>query len=154
MTGTQYQRGMADGETRAQAYPEVRTHSLTAPEGSSRDYARGWRVGFANVRNLRVCTGHLAAGDESYRDQVEYMAARIHGALFAWAHGDCAGTFTFHERMPAATVFACGTCGQHRVAQDDPQASDRAMAGLAELLTDAADATDVRRLHHQEGTTS
>lgn len=138
----EYQRGMTDGEARAQGYPEVRTHSLTAPEGSSREYAAGWRVGFGKVRNLRVCTDRLAAGDESYRPQVEYMAARIHGALFAWAHGHCPGTFTFLERLPAATVFACGTCGQHRVAQDNPEASRRAMAGLAGLLIEAIEMGD------------
>ncbi len=65
--------------------------------------------------------------------------SHFQSALFAWGHGACAGTFTFHERLPAATVFACGCCGQHRVAQDDPEASRRAMAGLADLLIEAAE---------------
>lgn len=60
-------------------------------------------------------------------------------ALFAWAHGDCPGLFAFHERLPRATVYACPVCGQHRVAQDDPDAHNRAIAALAGALAGAAE---------------
>lgn len=61
-------------------------------------------------------------------------------ALFCWGHQDCAGSFAFYERLPAATVYACVTCGQHRVAQDDPEVHGRAMSWLADSLIGAADA--------------
>lgn len=76
-TTDDYLRGMADGEAKALTFPDVRTNSLTAPDGSSRTYAAGWRIGFANVRNLRACEDRLAAGDESYRGQFDYMTATI-----------------------------------------------------------------------------
>jgi hypothetical protein len=49
--------------------------------------------------------------------------------------------FGFHERLPAADVLACD-CGEHRVIQDDPAAHARALSGLADALTDAADAVE------------
>ena len=72
-----YQAGMAAGEARAMTFAAVLTHSLPAPSGSSADYKAGWRVGFANVRNLRACEVGLAAGDESFRAQFDYMTAAL-----------------------------------------------------------------------------
>jgi hypothetical protein len=72
-----YEAGMAAGEARAATFPDVRTHSLPAPDGSSREFASGWRTGFANVRNLRACEDGLAAGDESFREQFDYMTAAL-----------------------------------------------------------------------------
>jgi hypothetical protein len=54
----------------------------------------------------------------------------------------CPGRFAYHERLPHADVYACGVCGQHRVEQDDPARHSAAMAGLADLLIDAAGLDD------------
>jgi hypothetical protein len=72
-----FQRGIVDGEAYALTFPDVRTHSVTAPLYTSFPYKAGWRVGFARVRTLRVCEDRLAAGDETYRDQFNRLSEAI-----------------------------------------------------------------------------
>src|ERR1051325_10411900 len=116
-------------------------------------YAQGMAAGEAEARAeagdlvmTRVITGKPAIWVSAYRlgrargprERHRAREAAEAAGLFAGAHKDCRGRFEFHERLPAATVYACGTCGQHRVTQDDPEAHSAAMAALAEYLTDAA----------------
>jgi hypothetical protein len=63
-----------------------------------------------------------------------------------WGHGvhtpmgpDCSGEFRFLERLPHATVFACGGCGRHLVDFDDKEQAAKDMADLADALIARAD---------------
>lgn len=85
-----------------------------------------------------------AVMDEADR-QLRDLAARV-SVLTSWAHGDCGGTFTFHERFATGFVLACAECGQHRVVPDDPQKAREAMARFADALITAADAATERTL--------
>ena len=50
-TQDDYSAGMAAGETAAETFADVMTHTQTAPAGSSQTFRAGWRVGFSKVRN-------------------------------------------------------------------------------------------------------
>jgi len=70
-----WQAGMTAGEQRALAFDRTRTHSLPAPAGASANYAAGWRVGFANVRNLLVNSDR--PDDPASVAQATWMRAQI-----------------------------------------------------------------------------
>jgi hypothetical protein len=125
-----YAEGMAAGTAQAETEPGP-LPTTPVITGKPAIWVAGYRVGRAKTRNAR----HLA------RTEAEATG------LFTWAHSDpalsdpCPGRFEYLERLPAATVYACPTCGQHRVQQDDPAAHSALMAGLADALLDAADRT-------------